>query len=93
MSAKCLSVTFQVKMLGKLKKSKNVCVFSVPGRFATLILFITLMFMYVCYSANIVALLQTSSNSIKTLEDLLSSRIPLGVDDTVFNHFFFTVSV
>lgn len=65
---------------------------SVPGRIATLSLFVSLMFIYVSYSANIVALLQTSSNSIRTLEDLLKSRIPIGVDDTIFNHFFFTVS-
>ncbi|KAL1514088.1 hypothetical protein ABEB36_003407 [Hypothenemus hampei] len=66
--------------------------YSTPGRVATLCLFVSLMFLYVSYSANIVALLQTSSNSIKTLEDLLKSRIPVGVDDTVFNHFFFSTT-
>ncbi|CAH1134251.1 unnamed protein product [Ceutorhynchus assimilis] len=62
---------------------------STPGRIATLFLFLSLMFLYVSYSANIVALLQTSSTSIKTLKDLLNSRIPVGVDDTVYNHFYF----
>ncbi|XP_030768286.1 ionotropic receptor 75a-like [Sitophilus oryzae] len=65
---------------------------STPGRIATIVLLIALMFMYVSYSANIVALLQTSSNSIKTLEDLLNSRITIGVDDTVYNHFYFSTA-
>ncbi|XP_050303417.1 ionotropic receptor 75a-like [Anthonomus grandis grandis] len=60
-----------------------------PGRIATLVLFISLMFLYVSYSANIVALLQTSSKSIRTLEDLLKSRLSVGVDDTVFNRYYF----
>lgn len=55
-------------------------------------MFISLMFLYTAYSANIVALLQSSSNSIQTLEDLLKSRLDIGVDDTVFNHFYFPVN-
>nr|AUF73086.1 ionotropic receptor [Anoplophora chinensis] len=61
----------------------------VSGRITTIIMFISLMFLYTSYSANIVALLQSSSNSIKTLEDLLHSRLQIGVDDTVFNRFYF----
>nr|ALR72541.1 ionotropic receptor IR2 [Colaphellus bowringi] len=63
--------------------------FSVPGRITTIILFVSLMFLYTSYSANIVALLQSSSTSIQTLEDLLKSRLQVGVDDTVFNRFYF----
>lgn len=50
------------------------------------------MFLYASYSANIVALLQSPSNKIQTLADLLNSRLKFGVDDTVFNHFYFSVS-
>nr|QNH68025.1 ionotropic receptor 1 [Apriona germarii] len=64
--------------------------FSVPGRITTIMLFISLMFLYTSYSACIVALLQSSSNSIQTLEDLLKSRLQIGVDDTVFSRFYFT---
>ncbi|KAF5303151.1 hypothetical protein FQR65_LT08314 [Abscondita terminalis] len=60
-----------------------------PGRTITVLMFISLMFIYTAYSANIVALLQSSSNSIQTLNDLLHSRITIGVDDTVFNRFYF----
>ncbi|XP_045473926.1 uncharacterized protein LOC123680189 [Harmonia axyridis] len=63
--------------------------YSLPGRITTIFLFISLMFLYTSYSANIVALLQSSSKSIQTLEDLLKSRLEVGVDDTVFNHFYF----
>lgn len=66
--------------------------FSLPGRITTIFLFISLMFLYTSYSANIVALLQSSSKSIQSLEDLLKSRLEVGVDDTVFNHFYFPVS-
>lgn len=62
------------------------------GRIITIVLFISLMFLYNSYSANIVALLQSSSTSIQTLKDLLDSRLQVGVDDTVFNHFYFPVS-
>lgn len=63
----------------------------VSGRIITIIIFISLMFLYTSYSANIVALLQSSSNSINTLSDLLKSRLEVGVDDTVFNRFYFPV--
>lgn len=64
---------------------------SLPGRIITLFLFVSFMFLYTSYAANIVALLQSSSNNIQTLEDLLKSRLQVGVDDTVFNHFYFPV--
>nr|ARO70547.1 antennal ionotropic receptor 75q2-2 [Dendrolimus punctatus] len=64
----------------------------VLGRVVMLILFLTLMFLYTSYSANIVSLLQSSSTQIKTLEDLLNSRIKLGVHDTVFNKYYFTTA-
>ncbi|CAH1110302.1 unnamed protein product [Psylliodes chrysocephalus] len=62
---------------------------SLPGRITTFLLFISLMFLYTSYAANIVALLQSSSSSIQTLADLLNSRLEVGVDDTVFNKYYF----
>ncbi|XP_049823904.1 uncharacterized protein LOC109603282 [Aethina tumida] len=63
--------------------------YSSPGRITTILLFVALFFLYTSYSANIVALLQSSSNSIQNLEDLLKSRLEVGVHDTVFNRFYF----
>ena len=65
---------------------------SFPARIIALLSFVALMFLYSSYSANIVALLQSPSNKIKTLEDLYNSRLKFGVDDVVFNHFYFSVS-
>ena len=60
-----------------------------PARAILLLSFTALMFLYASYSANIVALLQSPSTKIKTLEDLLASRLKFGVDDTVFNRYYF----
>lgn len=65
---------------------------STAGRIATIITLTILMFMYTSYSANIVALLQSTTDSIKTLDDLLKSRISLGVEDIVYAHYYFEVS-
>lgn len=61
------------------------------GRIATIFTFIALMFLYTSYSANIVALLQSTTESIRSLEDLLHSRISLGVEDIVYAHYYFEV--
>jgi hypothetical protein len=63
---------------------------SFGSRLITMVSFTALMFLYASFSANIVALLQSPSSKIKTLEDLYTSRIKLGVDDTVFNHYYFS---
>ena len=60
------------------------------SRLITMVSFTALMFLYASYSANIVALLQSPSSKIKTLNDLYNSRMKLGVDDTVFNHYYFS---
>nr|AXY83447.1 putative ionotropic receptor 25 [Conopomorpha sinensis] len=57
-----------------------------------LILFLSLMFLYTSYSANIVALLQSSSSKIHTLDDLLHSRLKFAVDDTIFNRYYFSAA-
>ncbi|CAK1547131.1 unnamed protein product [Leptosia nina] len=61
------------------------------GRIVLLLLFVSLTFLYTSYSANIVALLQSSSSQIRTLDDLLHSRLTLGVHDTIFNRYYFSI--
>ncbi|XP_049294901.1 ionotropic receptor 75a-like [Anopheles funestus] len=63
---------------------------SCSARTITMLTFTVLMFLYASYSANIVALLQSPSTKIQTLEDLLASRLKFGVHDTVFNRHYFT---
>ncbi|XP_063369323.1 ionotropic receptor 75a-like [Cydia amplana] len=59
------------------------------GRFVILILFLVFLFLYTAYSASIVVLLQASSNQIRTLTDLLNSKLELGVEDTPYNRYWF----
>lgn len=54
--------------------------------------FTILMFLYTSYAANIVAMLQSPSTKIRTLTDLYHSRLQIGVDDTVFNRYYFAVN-
>ncbi|XP_052740355.1 ionotropic receptor 75a [Bicyclus anynana] len=62
------------------------------GRVVMFLMFLLFLFLYTSYSANIVALLQSSSNEIKTLTDLLNSKMELGVEDTPYNRYFFSTA-
>ncbi|XP_046744265.1 probable glutamate receptor [Diprion similis] len=65
-----------------------------PRRFSTriivLMLFIALLSLYTSYTANIVALLQSSTGSINTLDKLLRSSLKIGVADNVYNRYYFS---
>lgn len=74
------------------QQGTSVIMKNLAGKIMTFLIYLALMFLYVSYSAAIVALLQSPSNRINTLEDLLSSRLKMGADDTVFNHYYFSVS-
>ncbi|XP_063224742.1 uncharacterized protein LOC134532250 [Bacillus rossius redtenbacheri] len=60
-----------------------------PGRIVSLLLFVAVIFLYTSYSAYIVALLQSTTNSIRTLGDLLHSRLDLAVENIVYNRYYF----
>ncbi|XP_039444181.1 ionotropic receptor 75a-like [Culex pipiens pallens] len=62
---------------------------SLPTRCLILLSLIVLMFLYASYSANIVALIQSPSRKIRTVEDLLNSRLETGAEDTVYNKYYF----
>lgn len=72
------------------QQGSNVTPKSYTARIVMMIVFTVLMFLFASYSANIVALLQAPSNQIRTLDDLLNSRLSFGVDDTVFNRYYFS---
>jgi len=65
----------------------------VSGRIVMLVLFTSVIFLYTAYSACFVALLQSSTDSIKTLKDLLDSGLTLGVQDVVYNRHYFPVLI
>jgi len=57
------------------------------------VLFTSVIFLYTAYSACIVALLQSSTDRIKTLKDLLDSGLTLAVEDVVYNRHYFPVLI
>ena len=54
--------------------------------------FVACLFLFTSFSANIVALLQSPSEAIRTLKDLSQSSLELGVQDTHYNRVFLNVS-
>lgn len=65
--------------------------YRVPSRIVTLMLLIAALNLYASYTANIVALLQSTTDSIKTPADLLHSPLKLGAQDVVYSRHFFKV--
>lgn len=51
-----------------------------------------LFFIFTSYTAKIVALLQSTTKTIRTLEDLLNSKMEFGVQDTPYNRHFFPLT-
>lgn len=64
----------------------------IGGRTVMFVGIVALMFLYVAYSANIITLLQSSAETINTVEDMLESRLKLGAEDILINHYYFKVS-
>ncbi|KAI5651759.1 ligand-gated ion channel domain-containing protein [Phthorimaea operculella] len=62
------------------------------GRLVMFNLLLAFLFLFTAYSASIVALLQSSSKQIRTLSDLLNSRLELGVENTTYNIHYFTTA-
>lgn len=65
--------------------------YRVPSRIVTLMLLIAALNLYASYTANIVALLQSTTDSIKTPADLLHSPLKLGAQDVVYSRHYFKV--
>ena len=54
---------------------------------------LAIMFLYISYSASIVALLQSKSHSINTLKDIYESGIEIGVENISYNLQFLSVNI
>ncbi|XP_050421371.1 uncharacterized protein LOC126833853 [Adelges cooleyi] len=59
------------------------------SRIAVFVLFTTAVFLYTSYSASIVALLQTPSNSIKTVEDIIQSPMTFSAQISPYSEVYF----
>ncbi|KAL9905878.1 ionotropic receptor 75d [Glossina fuscipes fuscipes] len=68
---------------------------NVTNRSCRIVIFTTFvanLFLFTSFSANIVALLQSPSEAIKSLHDLTQSPLEIGVQDTVYNKIYFNES-
>ncbi|CAL1685006.1 unnamed protein product [Lasius platythorax] len=63
--------------------------FRVSSRIVILMLLLASLSLYAAYTANIVGLLQSTTDSIKTLPDLFNSPLKLGAQDVVYNRHYF----
>lgn len=58
------------------------------GRIIVLTTFLATLALFTSYSANILALLQSPSHYINTLDDLIASRIKVGIHEAGYTHFY-----
>lgn len=65
---------------------------TMPSRIVAMIFSLAALSLFAAYSANIVALLQ-STTSIRNLKDLLDSPIKCGADDTVYTRYYSKVMI
>lgn len=65
---------------------------TVSARIVVLTTFIAFLAIFTSYSANIVALLQSPSHSIKTIQDLIDSPLQLLVQEAGFTRYYYTGS-
>ncbi|XP_037910845.1 uncharacterized protein LOC119651354 isoform X2 [Hermetia illucens] len=61
-------------------------------RIASIFLLVALLFLYTSYTANIVALLQSTARTITSLTDLLNSNLEVALDDNPYNRYYFPMA-
>lgn len=64
---------------------------STSGRFIALTTFLATLAIFTSYSASIVALLQSPSHSIKTIDNLLHSPLKMALQETGYNRYYYLV--
>ncbi|THK32890.1 ionotropic receptor 75a [Diachasma alloeum] len=62
---------------------------TISTRIVVLMVLLIALSLYAAYTANIVALLQSTADSIKTLDDLMNSPLKIGIFDIVYNRYYF----
>nr|QNL15110.1 ionotropic receptor 75u [Aulacocentrum confusum] len=62
---------------------------TISSRIIIIMLLIAAFSLYASYTANIVALLQSTSDSINTIEDLMNSGLKVATYDIVYNRYYF----
>lgn len=62
---------------------------TMSGRIVVLTTFLAAVALFTSYSASIVAILQSSSHSIRTLDDLIASPLKMGIQESGYNRFYY----
>ncbi|XP_043594833.1 glutamate receptor ionotropic, delta-1-like isoform X2 [Bombus pyrosoma] len=78
-----LSDNFMVVLGAFAQQGYSYEPYRVPSRIVTLMLLLAALNLYASYTANIVALLQSTTDSIRTVADLFYSPLKLGAQDVV----------
>lgn len=63
---------------------------SVSARLVVVTTFLSFLAIFTSYSANIVALLQSASHAIKSIDDLMHSPLKLSIQEAGYNRYLFT---
>lgn len=69
------------------QQGTHLVVATTSGRFIMITTFLAMLAIFTSYSASIVALLQSPSNLITTIDDLLNSPIKLALQDAGYNRY------
>ena len=81
-----MATHFSLPLSGSTLEARGI-----SGRIISIMLYIAVICLYTSYSACIVALLQSTTDSIRDLEGLYKSGMGLGVLDNVYSHYYFSV--
>lgn len=73
------------------QQGSHLIIPTTSGRFVVLTTFLAALAIFTSYSASIVALLQSPSHSIRTIEDLLASPLKLALQEAGYNRYNYLV--
>lgn len=73
------------------QQSTHLIIPTVSGRLIVITVFLSALATFTSYSASIVALLQSPSHMIETIDDLLASPLKVALQDTGYNRYSYLV--
>lgn len=71
------------------QQGTHLIIKTASGKFVVLTTFLSAVALFTSYSASIVALLQSPSTSIKTVEDLIASPLKVAIQDAGYTRFYY----
>lgn len=74
-----------------IKQGTHLVIPTTSGRFIMLTIFLATLAIFTSYSASIVALLQSPSHLIRTIDDLLNSPLKMSLQEAGYNRYNYLV--